>query len=369
MARAPPAPCWRRCCAQSGYRVGLYTSPHLLRYNERVRIDGREATDAQLVAAFERVEAARGDTSLTYFEFGTLAAALLFREAGLEIAILEVGLGGRLDAVNLFDPDCAVVTSIGLDHMDYLGPTRESIGLEKAGIFRAGRPAVVGDADPPASLLEHAAQVGAHLLLNERDFGASAEAAPVDLLECARAQRRVALAGTARRLSARERRRGAGRSRMPAAEGADRHGSDPARPGGGGAARTLPGLARTPRRRPGRCPQSAGRRASARESGAHGHASLRPMPCSGCSRTRTSPGWPGRWRGASTGGCLRRCRVPAVRLPTSCARSSALQASRPRWRCLPASPLPIGMRESRRVQMIEYWCSGPSTPSAMCWCW
>ena len=160
----------------AGYRVGLYTSPHLLRYNERVRIDGRVATDAQLVAAFERVEAARGDTSLTYFEFGTLAAALLFRDAGLEVAVLEVGLGGRLDAVNLFDPDCAIVTSIGLDHMEYLGSTRESIGLEKAGIFRSRRPAVVGDTDPPASLREHAASIGARLLLNERDFGASRDA-------------------------------------------------------------------------------------------------------------------------------------------------------------------------------------------------
>jgi len=160
----------------AGYRVGLYTSPHLLRYNERVRIDGRAATDAQLVAAFERVEAARGDTSLTYFEFGTLAAALLFRDAGLEAAVLEVGLGGRLDAVNLFDPDCAIVTSIGIDHTEYLGTTRESIGREKAGIFRAGRPAVVGDTDPPVTLREHAASIGAHLLLNQRDFGARADA-------------------------------------------------------------------------------------------------------------------------------------------------------------------------------------------------
>src|SRR5262249_52203506 len=142
-----------------------------------VRIDGREATDAQLITAFERVEAARGDTSLTYFEFGTLAAALLFRDAGLEVAVLEVGLGGRLDAVNLFDADCAVVSSIGIDHTEYLGPTRETIGLEKAGIFRAGRPAVVGDADPPVSLREHAAAIGANLLLNERDFGARADGA------------------------------------------------------------------------------------------------------------------------------------------------------------------------------------------------
>ena len=160
----------------AGYRVGLYTSPHLLRYNERVRIAGAEATDAALTAALERIEAARGDISLTYFEFGTLAAALLFRDAGLDAAVLEVGLGGRLDAVNAFDGDCAIITSIDLDHMDYLGPTREHIGREKAGVFRAGRPAVVADPDPPRSLLEHAAAIGAPVHLVERDFGAGAGA-------------------------------------------------------------------------------------------------------------------------------------------------------------------------------------------------
>ncbi len=253
--------------------------------------------------------------------------------------------------------------------MDYLGPTRESIGREKAGIFRVGRPAVVGDADPPASLLEHAAQIGAHLLLNERDFGASAEGRQWTYWSARgrsaglpwpalRGDYQLANAATA-----------VGRSRMPAAEGADRHGSDPAWPGGGGAARALPGLARTPCGCPGRCSQSAGRRTAGRELWCAWGLSLRPMPCSGCSRTRTSPEWPGRWRGASTDGCLRPCRVPAVRLPTSCARSLALQASRPRWKCSPASPPPIGMRESGRGQMIEYWCSGPSTPSVMCWRW
>ena len=186
----------------AGYRVGLYTSPHLLRYNERVRIDGREATDAQLVAAFERVEAARGDTSLTYFEFGTLAAALLFRDAGLEVAVLEVGLGGRLDAVNLFDPDCAIVTSIGLDHMEYLGSTRESIGLEKAGIFRSRRPAVVGDTDPPASLLEHAASHRRPPAAERARLRCESRRGPMDLLERAGAARRVAVAGAARRPSA-----------------------------------------------------------------------------------------------------------------------------------------------------------------------
>lgn len=160
----------------AGYHVGLYTSPHLLRYNERVRIGGREVADAALLGAFRRIEATRAEISLTYFEFGTLAAALLFRDAGLDVAVLEVGLGGRLDAVNTFDSDCAVVTSIGLDHMDYLGPTREHIGREKAGIFRGGRPAVVADPDPPASLTEHGRAIGARLYLVDRDFGASSGA-------------------------------------------------------------------------------------------------------------------------------------------------------------------------------------------------
>ena len=159
------------CLLRAGYRVGCYTSPHLLRYNERVRINGAEASDSSLVAAFERVERARGDVSVTYFEFGTLAAVLLFLEAQLDVAILEVGLGGRLDAVNAFEPDCAVVASIGLDHMDYLGPTREHIGFEKAGIFRADKPAVVAEINPPASLVKHARDIGADLYLVERDFG------------------------------------------------------------------------------------------------------------------------------------------------------------------------------------------------------
>ena len=150
--------------AEAGYRVGCYTSPHLLRYNERVRIDRSECTDADLTAAFAAVEAARGEVPLTYFEHGTLAAAWLFARAQVQAAILEVGLGGRLDAVNVFDADCAVVTSVDLDHQEYLGETREAIGFEKAGIFRRGRPAVVTDPAPPASLLAHARTIGAELL-------------------------------------------------------------------------------------------------------------------------------------------------------------------------------------------------------------
>ena len=161
----------------AGYRTGLYTSPHLLRYNERVRIDAREADDARLCTAFEAVEAARGDTSLTYFEYGTLAAAWLFANEPLDAWIMEVGLGGRLDAVNVFDADCAVLTSIDMDHMDYLGPTREDIGREKAGIFRSYRPAVVADATPPSSVLERAASTQAKLLLGGRDFGFAADSA------------------------------------------------------------------------------------------------------------------------------------------------------------------------------------------------
>ncbi|HZP91260.1 MAG TPA: bifunctional tetrahydrofolate synthase/dihydrofolate synthase [Burkholderiales bacterium] len=156
---------------RAGYRVGLYTSPHLIRYNERVRIEGRQASDAALVAAFERIESARAEVPLTYFEFGTLAAVELFIRSRVEIAVLEVGLGGRLDAVNAFDADCAVVTGVDIDHTEYLGATRETIGFEKAGIFRSGRPAVCGDQDPPRALLGHAEAIGAELLLIGRDFG------------------------------------------------------------------------------------------------------------------------------------------------------------------------------------------------------
>lgn len=155
----------------SGRRVGLYTSPHLLRYNERVRVDLREAEDAALEEAFAAVEAVRGNVPLTYFEYGTLAALWLFARAALDALVLEVGLGGRLDAVNAIDADCAVITGIGLDHAAYLGDTRESVGREKAGIFRAGRPALVADPEPPASVFESAARAGARLLCLGKDFG------------------------------------------------------------------------------------------------------------------------------------------------------------------------------------------------------
>lgn len=159
----------------AGYRVGLYTSPHLLRYNERVRLDGAPVGDPLLCAAFNSVEGARGDTALTYFEFGTLAAWEIFANETLDAVILEVGLGGRLDAVNVFDCDCAVLTGIAIDHTDYLGDTREAIGTEKAGIFRAGKPAIVADPEPPRSVLEQASRIGADLRLIGRDFGYRAE--------------------------------------------------------------------------------------------------------------------------------------------------------------------------------------------------
>jgi dihydrofolate synthase/folylpolyglutamate synthase len=156
----------------AGYRAGRYGSPHLARFQERLTIDGREVDDGELIAAFERVEAARLGTSLTYFEFTTLAVFDLLSRAPLDACILEIGLGGRLDAVNLVDADCAIVTAIDLDHVDLLGPTRELIGAEKAAIFRHGRPAVVVDADPPASLVRHAAAIGAPLAVLGRDFRA-----------------------------------------------------------------------------------------------------------------------------------------------------------------------------------------------------
>lgn len=156
--------------AGQGKTVGLYSSPHLLRYNERVRINGAEAADEALCEAFAAVEAARGETSLTYFEMGTLAAFWLFERARLDAVVLEVGLGGRLDAVNLVDADVAVVTNIGLDHADWLGDSRESVGFEKAGIFRSAMPAVCGDLEPPVTLIESAARLEAPLLLRGRDF-------------------------------------------------------------------------------------------------------------------------------------------------------------------------------------------------------
>ena len=158
---------------RAGYKVGCYTSPHILAYNERVRLNGVPVEDAALCAAFAMVEAARLATGvvLTYFEFGTLAAWEVFAVAGVEAAVLEVGLGGRLDAVNAYEPDVAIVTTVALDHTEWLGPDRESIGFEKAGIFRGGKPALCADPQPPQRLLDHAATIGADLRLIGRDFG------------------------------------------------------------------------------------------------------------------------------------------------------------------------------------------------------
>jgi len=155
---------------EGGLRVGAYTSPHLVEYAERVRIDGTQVAPSDLVEAFAAVEAARGPTPLTYFEFGTLAALWLFARAGLDLAILEVGLGGRLDATNLVDADVAVITTVDLDHQDWLGADREAIGAEKAGIARAWKPLVLGDDDPPASVLRHAYALGASALRIGCDF-------------------------------------------------------------------------------------------------------------------------------------------------------------------------------------------------------
>jgi len=160
---------------QAGYRVGLYIKPHFLDFNERARINGEMATDAALIEQFNAVEAARGDVSLTYFEFTTLAIMRLLSQSGLDVAILEVGLGGRLDAVNVIDADVSIVTSIDIDHADYLGDTREKIGFEKAGIFRTGRTAICSDPEPPQSLVDHAREIGADLWLFGRDFNYSGD--------------------------------------------------------------------------------------------------------------------------------------------------------------------------------------------------
>jgi dihydrofolate synthase / folylpolyglutamate synthase len=163
--------------AAGGRRVGLYTSPHLERYTERIRIAGAEIDEATLIRSFEAIERVRGGETLTFFEYGTAAAFLAFSEAKLDAWVLEVGLGGRLDAVNLVDADCAVIVSVALDHTELLGPDRESIGREKAGILRAGRPAVFGSRDPPRSVEAQAAALGARLYLQGRDYAAQASPA------------------------------------------------------------------------------------------------------------------------------------------------------------------------------------------------
>ena len=154
----------------AGYRTGCYTSPHLLRYNERIHIDARPVDDAQLCDAFERIEQARGDIPLTYFEFGTLAALWCMANTGLDVAILEVGLGGRLDAVNIIDADVALISGIALDHTDWLGTRLEQIGMEKAGIARTGRPLVFTASDMPRTIADTAHQVGAVLYRLGRDY-------------------------------------------------------------------------------------------------------------------------------------------------------------------------------------------------------
>jgi len=164
---------------QAGYRTGVFTSPHLVHFEERLRLNGAAIVATDLVAAFARVESARGqnedEISLTYFEFTTLAILDTMARAGLDAVILEVGLGGRLDAVNIIDPDCAVITSIDLDHMELLGPDRESIGREKAGIMRTGHPVVVSDPMPPQSVLDHALEIGADLWRVGQDFNVSGD--------------------------------------------------------------------------------------------------------------------------------------------------------------------------------------------------
>lgn len=154
----------------AGLHTGVYTSPHLVRFNERLEIDGEAITDAELVSVFAEIEDARGDVSLTYFEFATLAALLWFRRSKVDVQVLEVGLGGRLDAVNLIDATVAVITSIGLDHTDWLGPDRDAIGREKAAIARAGRPCVIAESDPPRGLLEVLSDIGARALFLGQDW-------------------------------------------------------------------------------------------------------------------------------------------------------------------------------------------------------
>lgn len=160
----------------AGYKVGTYTSPHLLRYNERIRLDGEEVNDEQLVQAFARVDDARVDVSLTYFEFATLAALDIFYQQQPDVVILEIGLGGRLDAVNILDADVSLVTNVALDHTDWLGDDREQIALEKAGVYRPARPGIFNQEDVPQSLLQYAEETGTELFITGRDYQCKADA-------------------------------------------------------------------------------------------------------------------------------------------------------------------------------------------------
>ncbi|MGB3290063.1 MAG: bifunctional tetrahydrofolate synthase/dihydrofolate synthase [Burkholderiaceae bacterium] len=159
----------------SGYKVGTYTSPHLIDFNERIRVNGDQAEDADIIRQFHEIESKRGDTTLSYFEYTTLAALMLFEQRKVDVAVLEVGLGGRLDAVNLVDTDCAIITSVDIDHTAYLGNTREKIGWEKAHIFRSGRPAICADPMPPQTVVDHAKEIGADLWLFGKDFNYSGD--------------------------------------------------------------------------------------------------------------------------------------------------------------------------------------------------
>ena len=176
----------------AGYKVGLYTSPHLIKFNERARINGKIVSDSDFVTEFARIEAARQGVSLTYFEFTTLAVLAMFNRAKLDVMVLEVGLGGRLDAVNIVDADCSIVTSVDIDHVEWLGNTRDTIGKEKAHIYRSGKPAICSDPSPPQSLLDYAASIGADLWLFGRDFNYSGDRQQWAF--AGRAQRRNAMA-------------------------------------------------------------------------------------------------------------------------------------------------------------------------------
>ena len=167
---------------EAGYKVACYTSPHFLNFNERIKIQTLAVSDEVICEAFSRIESAREGVTLTYFEYGTIAAMIIFSEAHVDVAILEVGLGGRLDAVNVFDADCAIVTTVDLDHMDYLGHTREAIGFEKAGIYRPEKTAICGDFDPPQSLINYAEFIHADLKIIGKDFGYEAHHDSFDFL-------------------------------------------------------------------------------------------------------------------------------------------------------------------------------------------
>ena len=354
---------------QAGYRVGLYIKPHLVHFEERCRIDGRSVQAQVLLPHFAAVEAARGDITLTYFEFTTLAIMHTLSLAELDLVILEVGLGGRLDAVNAVDADCALITSIDLDHMDYLGPDRESIGFEKAGILRRGKPAVVSDPVPPASLLRHAQELGVDLWLVGRDFSHRGDRQQWSWAGRSPPPQRAGLSGAARCEPVAQRQRRAGGVRGPARTPADQRAGGAQRLGHGGTGGPIPDRAGPAGAGAGRGTQPAGCGGTWPSTSIRWASFRARMRCSVPCSDKDIPGMLSRLAPLVDRWYL--CDLPLPRAATAQDLAGMVKAAGARLRrgtraatnrrpphCAPRSPRP--------TRLIESWSSVRSSASVAC---